>query len=690
MEYREHASGLEMRFAGQILNLVGLVLLATAMLSYLRLTGLTQQAASSGILHTSLGLLLGGFLSWGGHQAHGCGLRSYAQPMLAVGFSLLLLTLGAAHFYFHLLPTAAFVVAVFGVVTLFGIGCIHYDSPLIALCLLGALYLGPTLMSFSMPLGFLCAYLMAINLATTAMAYRKCWDRFLVGSFFGTHGLYLSHFGLEHPVPTLLCLTVTYLLFLVSAQLFDRKQGEIHLWVSLANPLLFAFLSYAVLVRQPVSLAVGLFALLAAVHLLLYRRGMAQLNLSLAQLFALASTSFLTEYPVAVTALWLLQAFLALAASRKLPLGLEELARQGSYLAVGLAGFQLIYVVPTLETASVIQIPFALVMLGYFHFHTRPLASQEERLFSQLTFLLALAVASQTLLARPLYWSLAGAAVFSGLLQPLGRRYPVLQSWGRLGRPLAAMVAVGCWILRVPPLWLPGLALAIVPPAAEWSTVILMRWALWSDSWSTCLWCLLALGCLRWRPTVGALIFAATFLKAVAIDVDFAHGPTGWELASLSPWDLRLLGLVAGFWLGARLVRQTSLAEHRLREILLLYGQLVLVFQISRWLYDVYAILDNFQVILSAFWATTSLLFIGYGTYYGNRLFRLFGLALLVSCVVKMYAVDIWVLNAYDQTTTTLVMGLLLMLVSYFYQFNRHRLQQAAPQPEREELLEVA
>ena len=672
LDSQEHASNFEMRFAGQYLNVVGLTLLGTAVLSYLKMIGVTQQAATSGFLHCSLGCLLAAFLLWGGDQAHRLGLRSYAQPMLAVGCSLLLLTLGAAHFYFHLLPAALFMLAVFGLTAGWGLASLHYDSPLMAVCLLGALFLGPTVMSFGLPLGLLCAYLLAINLATTAMAYRKRWDLFLVGSFFGTHSLYLSHSGLSHPGPTLLCLTITYLLFLVAAQLFDRNQeGRVHLWVSLANPLLFAFLSYAVLVRQPVALAVSLFLGLALIHMSLFRRGLAELNLSLCQLFALASTSFFTDYPVVVTSLWLAQAFAALWAHRRLSPALAPLARRGSYFALGLAAFHLLYVVPTMATAYWLQIPAAIAMLGYFALHTRPQADREELLMSNLTLLLALATGSQSLVDLPFYWSLLVTSLLVPLLGLAVKHYPTtLQPWSPARPCLAGVVALGSWLLHVPPRLLPVMALAIATASPVGAAVILMRAALWTGPWCTLLWCLLGLALLRPLQSLGAGVFALAFLKSVALDVDFAHGPQGWELAGIRPWDATLVGVVVSFWVGARLAR----SRPELRQILLLYGQLVMVFQVSRWLYDVYAILENFQVILSAFWATTSVLFIGYGTYYQNRLFRLFGLALVVSCVVKMYAVDIWILNAYDQTSTTLVMGVLLMLVSYFYQFNRLRL----------------
>ena len=53
-----------------------------------------------------------------------------------------------------------------------------------------------------------------------------------------------------------------------------------------------------------------------------------------------------------------------------------------------------------------------------------------------------------------------------------------------------------------------------------------------------------------------------------------------------------------------------------------------------------------------------------------------FLLSLINDCpVAKMYAVDIWILDAYDKSTTTLVMGALLMLVSFVYQRNRAGLE---------------
>lgn len=194
---------------------------------------------------------------------------------------------------------------------------------------------------------------------------------------------------------------------------------------------------------------------------------------------------------------------------------------------------------------------------------------------------------------------------------------------------------------------------------------------------STLLWCLLGLAVLHYAPQFElaplAVMFLA-FLKSIVFDANFTVGRNGLELAhSAEPRRLVLVGaVIACYAVAARLAKD----KPEMRNFYSLFGLLVFAFQTTFLLFFNLATLDNFQIILSGFWAAASLLFIAYGIHAENKLFRLFGLVVLVSCALKIYAVDIWVLDAYSKTTTTLIMGSLLMAVSFLYQTNRTRLVQ--------------
>ncbi|MBT9586205.1 DUF2339 domain-containing protein [bacterium] len=786
--YSERASQAEMRFAGHYLNLAGICLLVAGMLSYLKVSGFSQKATDSGWLQCSLGLFLGVFLSWAGDRAHRRGLSAYAQPMLASGSSLLLLTLGAGYSYFHLVPAPVMLVGTFGLVIWASVAALYYRSPWLGAYLLLALYAGPLAMKFSLgqgSMGMLVAYLLAIHLATTVVAYRQRWDAFLLGSFLGTYGLFFYHFGTAYPGPTLAFLVTIYSLFVLSANGFSLLRGgasDVDLWLSSANPLIFAFVSYPVLLWQPNSMALLVYGGIAATHLAFalasWRRGydqMAQSNLALGILFGEASVSFLTycsdntSFFAVVTMAWLAQGFALLQVSRHLGsnLGLAQLARRGSYLALALAGAQLLYVVPTMDQPFWVKFPAALCLLLYFWVHERAESTLEERLFANLVVLLALFSGGQCLLDEALVpWGLMAASALAPVMMAAYQRFPVtlayyrggslllalsvtllglsladlwlipsglflalltLLTWRRQEAAVGITLAATLWVraallvwgthswgalllvalvarglhqlgrslpglsqaalalqmaVTVPALLLPGQGFAllaliglILHPRIRILLAMKLAFTLDSGSGSSLLWALLGLALLQRHLQYAAPLLACAFFKSVALDADFIVGSGGLELAgmrAIAPWHLaQVVGIVACFAAAARRMKETP----EWRNVFTLFALLVTVFEISRILYDIYGQLDTFQVILSGFWAAASLFFVGYGTYFQNKLCRLFGLVLLVSCVGKMYAIDIWVLNAYDQSTTTLVMGFLLMLVSFLYQFNRQRLE---------------
>jgi uncharacterized membrane protein len=60
----------------------------------------------------------------------------------------------------------------------------------------------------------------------------------------------------------------------------------------------------------------------------------------------------------------------------------------------------------------------------------------------------------------------------------------------------------------------------------------------------------------------------------------------------------------------------------------------------------------------------------------GQRSFRLTGLGLLLLCVAKIVLVDIWGLTPRDRYLTFIVLGALLLFVSYLYSRYREALRQ--------------
>ncbi|MBN9419493.1 MAG: DUF2339 domain-containing protein [Candidatus Eremiobacteraeota bacterium] len=711
------ASRAEMRFAGHYLNWAGIALLLVGMLSLLRTTGWTDSRP----LQCLGAAVLGCFLSWAGDRAHRQGLTAYAHPMLAAGSTLLLLTLGAAP-----LAVAAKAIGTFVLVIWTGFAAIRYRSPWLGGYLLVTLYAGPMLMNFSLSL---VPYLLAIHLATTVVAYRQRWDYFLLGSFVGTYGLFL-----RTPQPLGL-LTLLYALFLLSGSgfaLLRRDQdSEVNLYLTSANSLLFAFVSYRLLLFEPNARALLIYFGLAALHLLLAywatrreRDTLRQSNLALGILFAEAAVSFLTYcsndtgYFAVTTFAWLAQALLLLG------WGKDPICLRGSYSAIALAAVQLIYVVPTMDQPFLLELPAALALFYYF---TRQQRLNQQSLPGNLVMVLTFFCAGQSLVREDVVpWGLLAGSAFVPVLLVLHHHYPAtLSTYATIARlqtglvclagclfpgpwllPMGAFLALAdrrasafLWLrlaLSLPGGWTLPLALALSRwlrlPRLEWaatllavssplsplllsltlSTVtrplLLMKLATFAGygTVSSLLWCLLGSFYLRRGQQTGDLILGAAFYKVVLLDANFVFIQGHWDMVGIQPLQclhLLMIAAVSACYLIPR------------SNVLNLLGMLIIVFETSRVVYDVYGQLDTFQVILSAFWACASLFFILPGAYRGNKLCRLFGLTLLVACVSKMYAVDIWVLDAYDKSTTTLAMGALLTLVSFIYQRNRARLE---------------
>jgi uncharacterized membrane protein len=87
-----------------------------------------------------------------------------------------------------------------------------------------------------------------------------------------------------------------------------------------------------------------------------------------------------------------------------------------------------------------------------------------------------------------------------------------------------------------------------------------------------------------------------------------------------------------------------------------------------------WGILDNFQVVLTVFWSAISFLCILTGLAVQRKIFRLFGLVLLVASVLKVVFVDIWVLKFFFMTPVLFIVGAILITTSFLYQKNKERL----------------
>jgi len=624
----------EQAFAGRYLHLAGLALFLAGLLSFMRQSG--------GLLQAGLGFAVGGALLLAGDRCHRQGLKEYAQGLLGGGLGILLMTVCASHFYYRLIGLPALAAGLIAVVVLSGIAVCRYDSQTLGNLTLTGLLAAPFLMKFQFG-GFtaIFAYLVAVNLGVTLVAFVKRWDFQLLGCLIGSYALYFHFFAQERPRYSMLFLAVVYGLFLVSNNLLHFLRpgaSDCNLGLSYVNPTVFAVVSYYVLEQLANLAPVAVYLVLAAVHLLLAvaaRRNrlrdasfadLAVSNQVMGLLFLTASVSFVNHfydmhdtksYIALATGLWFGLAFVLQSCRGRIE-------RRYGMLCLGLTLFNQVTAIPWMIEGRTELVIFSIAAYLIYGGRSR---SQEP----------------EDVQAGVVSFAAAGLLVLA-----LGA-LPYL-----LG--LAALAAA----LR----WLRTLSLAVILRAVY--AVVLLSTQLYTSSWgqgATLAWALLALAGLRFLTPLSVVALTAAFLKSTLVDLGFS-----------SVWGtLTAVKLLAGAGLTLTFLAAARLAPQKdQRTLFTLLGLVEFTFQMTDVLFNLYGILDEFQIILSAFWCLAGFLFTAAGLQLTAPVPRLFGLTILVASALKICLVDLWVLNAYTQTTTLTILGALLMATGFLYQ--RHRL----------------
>jgi hypothetical protein len=101
-----------------------------------------------------------------------------------------------------------------------------------------------------------------------------------------------------------------------------------------------------------------------------------------------------------------------------------------------------------------------------------------------------------------------------------------------------------------------------------------------------------------------------------------------------------------------------------------------IVFFIAVGLLTVLLALEMRHGMVTLSWGVEGVGIFLFALWLGERSFRLTGLGLLLLCVAKILAVDVWRLNPSDRYLTFIVLGGALLLVSYLYTRNREALRQ--------------
>lgn len=620
---RRLPSPAEQLFAGRYLHLTGLILFLGGLLSFMRLSG--------GRLHSLAGLAIGALMLAAGDRCYRQGLKEYAQGLVGGGLGVLLVTLCATHFYWNLIGLPELAAGLTALVALSGVAVCRYDSQALGNLTLAGLLAAPFLMHFKFSgFGAIFAYLVAVNVGVTLVAFVKRWDFQLLACLVGSYALYFHFFGQERPRLSMLFLAVVYGLFLVSNNLLHFLRpgsSECNLGLSYVNPTVFAVASYYVLEQLSNLAPVAVYLTLAAAHLGLYalaeRRGnddpsfgeLATNNKIMGLLFLAASVSFVNHfydrydtksYSALATVLWFGLAF-ALQACK------GRIERRYGMLCLFLTMCQQLTVIPELPEG---RLPLQFASLAFYLLYAWRSRGQETE-------------DRQAGVA-----SLGAAALLTvcvGALPYLG-----------------ALIALAA-SLR----WLRTLSLKVLLRAAHVTALIALL-----ATGNPLLWGLAALASLRTLTSLSVVMLTLAFLQSVLFD-----------------WSTLNLGLVVVLIAASRRAPQPDQ-----KTLFTLLALLDFAFQTTVVLHHFYGILDEFQIILSAFWCLAGFLFVAAGLHLTAPVPRLFGLTILVGSAAKMCVVDLWLLNAYTQTTTLTILGAILMATGFLYQ-RCHEVEDGAPSP---------
>jgi len=171
--------------------------------------------------------------------------------------------------------------------------------------------------------------------------------------------------------------------------------------------------------------------------------------------------------------------------------------------------------------------------------------------------------------------------------------------------------------------------------------------------------------------TLAQVLFFMAFLKSILFDANFVFANGTFEVLAQGTLPVLeyifIVAIVATFGVAARRVW----GEYDLRNLLVALALFIFSFQCTFILYRHFGLLDCFQVILSTIWSIMALIFITLGIRKELKIYRQFGLMLLVASILKICFVDTWVLNVFYNVTTFVLIGVLLMLTSFLYQKNR-------------------
>lgn len=668
---------LEARIGGSWLNVIGIIAVTLGIAFFLKYAFDNQWIGPYGrvLMGTAAGI---GFLI-GGDRLRARGYHAYGSVLAGGGILILYLSVYAAFAFYELIAQRPAFVLMSVVTTLAVVLASRYDAlPIALLGLIGG-FMTPGLLSTGVDnqIG-LFGYLALLVGGVLAIAFLKKWRILNYLAFVGTVLMFVGWMETHYEPPklglTIFFLTLFFAMFALVTVIYNLIKREPSLWLDLLlvilNAVFYFGASYGILEREYYGI-LGLFAVLVSAFYLglgyvAYRRD-AEDRLLLMVFIGLGVLFLVLAVPIQfdqqwITMGWAVQAVILAWIGLRIK---DGTARKAALVVFFIAGARWVLYdasewlfrepdrfIPLLNRRSLSG--FVLIAaLGLAIYLYRRLGEgvedRESRLITGLYLLaanvVALAVLSldvneyyehQRILARD---PLSGVGPFARLDHlSASKQFMLSAVWTAYGA-IALMVGIakGIALLRAPALVLLGLTTFKILTVdagyydADWHVPLL------NQTFAAFTLMILALACSVWfyaraeevednerNVMIPALICAANVLAVIALSAE-ASGYYQRQVSEGMEYDAQ---------------RDLRLAE---------------------------------QLSLSLIWAVYGGVALVIGFLRGSKLLRVFALLLLLLTIVKVFFVDMSALDRLYRIISFIVLGAILLAVSFLYQRSRRR-----------------
>lgn len=684
-EVSERRSDLEARIGGSWFNRIGIAAILLGVAFFLKYAFDNQWIGPR--TRVIMGILAGiGFLA-GGEHVRARGYRHYAQGLSGGGIGILYLSIFAAFAFYSLIGQLPAFLLMMLVTTTAVLLAVRYDAlPIAVLGLVGG-FLTPILLSTGKDnqIG-LFSYIALLDVGVLAVAYFKRWRSLDYLGFVGTVLIFAGWLG-EWYVPeklsrTIFFLTLFFIIFSLLAVFHNVINRRLVQWpeigLILANSVFYFTTSYRLLDEKYESY-LGLFAVLVSAFYLslgylTYSRDREDRYLILTFL-GLASLFLMLAVPIQLDQHWVTMGW-ALEGVILTWIGLQASSRATRYAAM---------------------IVFVVALLHWFGVDVRDFAFRENEVFTPL--LNRRAASCAVMIA-----SLVAAA---WLYRRFGER---VEEQERL--MLGGACALGANVLAVTLLSLDASdyfeqAKALARKQGESATELWYQRQGWeklrqientkqlilSLIWSFYGAVALLIGILR---RIGAVRFAALVLLALAVlkvlfvDAGFYAAP--WHMLvfnrTFAAFALLIIALASSSWFYARAegIKETErkiaasvlIAVTNLLAIIALSLEASGYFEVGRQgsgeVGEMWRDLRLArQLSLSVIWAVYGGVMLVVGIWRNGRLLRVMSLLLLGLTIIKVFLIDLASLDKLYRIISFVVLGAILLAVSFIYQQYQQR-----------------